>query len=425
MSFFANITLARNTFFYLVALFLRPFRTSSGGNESSITPFPLAPDLENCITDNSSSDGIAGHPRKMVDLEMGICTVPSSYQHTPQVVSKMETFPKVMATPASAAITPKKPSGRPPLSIVTNLACIPASNSKHLASKSQSENISPVAPRKPTPLRRMPRYLNLTGSSPTTAASPVQKTPGDSKRRRGSLVWFAETLSNRAASSPITPTRANFCVSPPISPIKLESSRVNDLSFDLEARIHSVFYKNVDEEQEDEDARDFFCRDSVCSGAGLDELVFLVKDLDKLQPVPVDDDNEADDEEEDDYGETISILSTSDSPSSAHPEDIVVQIVSPSESSELPYLRNELSPKVSLLSLASSTSSAVFNDLLASVDRKYAGLDWANMVQIGDDEDDEDNDEFAGMNPYGGIAEDDDEEGGHWSDVLLLSDYED
>ncbi|KAJ7288635.1 hypothetical protein C8J57DRAFT_1642749 [Mycena rebaudengoi] len=425
MSFFANIiTLARNTFFYLVALFLRHFRTSSGGNESSITPFPLAPDLENCITDGSS-DRIASLPRKMVDLEMGICTAPSSYQHIPQVVSKMETFPTVMVIPASAAITPKKPSGRPPLSIVTNLARIPTSNSKHLASKPQRENISPVAPRKPTPLRRMPRYLNLTGSSPTKAASPVQNTPGDSKPRRGSLVWFADTLSNRAASSPITPTRANFCVSPPISPIKLESSRANDLSFDLEARIHSVFYKNVDEEQEDEDARDFFCRDSVCSGAGLDELVFLVKDLDKLQPVLVDDDNEADDEEED-YGETISILSTSDSPSSAYREDIVTQIHSPSESSELPYLRNELSPKVSLLSLASSTSSAVFNDLLASVDRKYAGLDWADMVQIGDGEDDEDDEEFTGMNPYGGIAEaDDEEEGGHWSDVLLLSDYED
>jgi hypothetical protein len=90
-----------------------------------------------------------------------------------------------------------------PLSVVTNLPRTSTPAYKYVQSRSHGENAHSQAPRKPTPLRRMPRYLNLAGTSPTKATSSMSR----KKSHRGSFVWFVD------AAPQTCPVRSRWRVS--------------------------------------------------------------------------------------------------------------------------------------------------------------------------------------------------------------------
>ncbi|KAJ7841315.1 hypothetical protein B0H14DRAFT_1046353 [Mycena olivaceomarginata] len=69
--------------------------------------------------------------------------------------------------------------------------------------------------RKPTLLRRMPRYLNLTKASPSKPSSSVKSFPSESK------VWVAQ------ADSPSSPPSSSLAVARPLPPLLSSRSRTS------------------------------------------------------------------------------------------------------------------------------------------------------------------------------------------------------
>jgi hypothetical protein len=196
----------------------------------------------------------------------------------------------------------------------------------------------------------------------------------------------------------------NRDASPLINPLKLESSLPGE-SVDWAARIRSVFYTNrMGDEDLSESIRDLFSRESA-SSIELDRSKDIIKDGDLL-------------DDEDEYGRPLSVRSPCYSPSNEASSSAAFfsgsTPTSPlpcSWSSELPYL-----PTGSGLSSSSSESFGAFNDLLASVERKYPGRYWKDIVRFTSDDGD---DEYRGVNPYSGIAG----EQKQWSDVFCLDEY--
>ncbi|KAJ6596022.1 hypothetical protein B0H10DRAFT_2232636 [Mycena sp. CBHHK59/15] len=448
-------TLLRSTLFIFIMNFLlRPFsaRHSPPASAASQTPRPLTLDLENGILGLNVNNGmmrpishhelsvtsplldsvdVVGHARDRVGQ-----TSYKQYIVKPQTLKDSrpvgtpaahKSLPVVPTTSSNILYGPSKGSSfhktkyrmsatpRPALAIAPNFVHTPVSARTKIPSYGKGENVDPAtsqAPRrKPTPLRRMPRYLNLTGASPTRT---TQKTP-ESKARRRSLVRCLDGAS---------PTKY-ICIgrSPCIAPLKLELNPEAE-SVDLGARIKSVFYKH--REHEEDDVRNFFARGSDCSEVALEQAMLFAKDLN----------SEGSHEEKEDKYEVYrapfsfwpTCIDVSPSISSSSDTCSVPGFVLPTPGfSELPYLHFGPLPSVSDISASSSSSS--FNDLLASVDRKYAGMDWEDMVQIGDEEDSLSpplNEgvygEYKEMNPYSGIVEEEDEDR-HWSDVVCLGDY--
>ncbi|KAK7031743.1 hypothetical protein R3P38DRAFT_827332 [Favolaschia claudopus] len=88
-----------------------------------------------------------------------------------------------------------------------------------------------------------------------------------------------------------------------------------------------------------------------------------------------------------------------------------------SDPSDLPYLRHSQSYNTTTtsnrLTMSSSASSGAFNDLLASVERKYPGRRWRDIVQF----------EFDGVAPV--VVPDSAKERAHWSEVLCIDEYAD
>ncbi|KAJ7147666.1 hypothetical protein C8R43DRAFT_528403 [Mycena crocata] len=422
MSVFSKFTtFLKTTLFSIRAFLLRPFARmrSPAMHTCAVNPYPLAPDLENRIMDIVHDTQCEIGYNKGLDLEKGVFGVASPCQstcHAAQNASFAEigahsgpNSAHVSPTPASRIIRPssvvsivkhaQKVAAPVPLSIVTNFARIPGSPRRHVQSKSQNENTSPTplqARRKPTPLRRMPRYLNLTGASPTK--SPCVKTPpSGSKSRRSSVVSFANSPVSRKS-----PRDSGYGASPFITPLKLESGLPSE-SPDWATRVRSAFYKRRQDDYDDEhdDVRDFFNRDSKYSGVTLDYAMDAITKLDS---------QEDSEDDEVDYGRPISVRSTCYSPSREASSDIsfnghkrLLPSLPCAVSSELPYLRESNTG----LSLSSSMSSGAFDDLLASVERKYPGQDWSEIVKFADDEE--------GIN---GTPQDE-----QWSDIFGLDEY--
>ncbi|KAJ6552917.1 hypothetical protein B0H19DRAFT_1377666 [Mycena capillaripes] len=324
MSVFTKlVTFSKTTLLSVPAFLLRSFVRHPA---RLVSPYPLAPDLENCVVD-VGHDG-CDFVQKGLDLEKGIFSVspiqdgsdfPTRSKHGQEFYHLQDSLP-------AASL----------LLVVTNLVRTSAiTPQKHVQSQSRGENVHSArsqVQRKPTLLRRMPRYLKITGAAPAQATSPVKNTPSGKKARRGSLVWFLAAHK-----------------SPPIPPLKLESA-----SLDLATGIKRVFYTAHNEGGDCHDAeyhniRDLFNRDSVWPG---------LTSLDHIDAADEED-------EEDGYGQPL------------------MHALPNSQSSELPYLCDS----VSSLSVSSSTSSESFNDLLASVERKWPGTEWSDNVQFSADED--------------------------------------
>jgi 2-hydroxy-3-keto-5-methylthiopentenyl-1-phosphate phosphatase len=128
----------------------------------------------------------------------------------------------------------------------------------------------------------------------------------------------------------------------------------------------------------------------------------VIKDLDAT---------DVDEDDEDDYGQPLNVRSTCYSLSSraVFSSGSTVAILSSSESSELPYLRDSVS-SLSMTSVSSSSFGS-FNDLLASVERKYFGTEWGDIGKFSaGDESDE--------HGLGGIGDRE-----QWSDVFCLEEY--
>ncbi|KAJ7125543.1 hypothetical protein C8R43DRAFT_1030483 [Mycena crocata] len=254
----------------------------------------------------------------------------------------------------------------------------------------------------------MPRCLNLTGVTPIK--SPCVQTPpsSGSKSRRSSLVSFDDSPRSRRS-----PRDSGYGASPFITPLKLESG-LPGKSVDFVARIRSAFYKRQgDYEDEHEDVRDFFNRDSRYSDLALDHTMDVIKDTtDQEGP-----EDHTDDEV--DYGRPISIRSTFYSPSRESPSGLSFdgpKLLSPlscAVSSDLPYLHGS-NPDLSPLS---SISSGALDDLLASVELKYPGGDWGKIVKFGDKED-----EYEGVNTPVEIVKDDKQQQ-HWSEIVGFDEY--
>ncbi|KAJ6580805.1 hypothetical protein B0H19DRAFT_1251099 [Mycena capillaripes] len=417
-------TFLKTTLLSILTFFLRMFAHSPPHQAPSVTPYPLAPHLENCILDigRNTSPGMdlekgvvgASYPRQAIENDAFshganktvLCNSEAAAAVPPIPVSRAVPRPGVQW---SSTAKPKQEIPQSsPLSVVSNFARVPGPPAKPTLPKTQGENSDPSqgqAPRKQSPLRRIPRYLNLAGTSPTKPA--IKQSP---RGRSNSSGPYAIKFMDRAAPCQLVSSCANG-PSPFITPLKLESSLPGD-SVDWAARIRSVFYKNREGDEDlSESVRNLFSRDSTRSSIDLDHSTDLIKDGDLLNVL---------DDEEDDYGRPLSVHSTCYSPSSptssssdeSFEDPPPVSPLTCSWSSELPYLRD----RQSALSLSSSVSSGAFNDLLASVERKYPGRYWKGIIQFtsGDEE------EYKGVKPYSGIAVGQQQ---HWSDVFCIDEY--
>ncbi|KAJ6552873.1 hypothetical protein B0H19DRAFT_1295264 [Mycena capillaripes] len=195
---------------------------------------------------------------------------------------------------------------------------------------------------------------NLVRTSAITPQKQVQS------QRRGDNVHPARPKSVPAVRNGVSPLTPR---------LKLESASLN-----FATGMQSVFYTAHNDEEDCHDAeyhnvRHLFNRDSVWPG---------LTSLDHIDAADEED-------EEDGYGQPLSIRSSCYSPSSESSSEIfcvVAHALPNSQSSELPYLCDS----VSSLSVTSSTSSESFNDLLASVERKWPGTEWSDNVQFSADE---------------------------------------
>ncbi|KAJ7685859.1 hypothetical protein B0H17DRAFT_18709 [Mycena rosella] len=167
-------TFFTTTLLCMYAFLLRPFVPRPARHTSSVTPYPLAPDLEGRVIEIAGGSGKCAE--KGTDLEQGIFT--DRAEQTDLFSGPQALAPKQQRAPNARGISramsrssftgvkgmKDKTIPAPPLSVVTNSVRPPAPPHKRAASKATGENTA-LPPRKPTPLRRMPRYLNLTGTS--------------------------------------------------------------------------------------------------------------------------------------------------------------------------------------------------------------------------------------------------------------------
>ncbi|KAJ7437983.1 hypothetical protein B0H11DRAFT_2294064 [Mycena galericulata] len=358
-------TLLSTTLLYIHAFFSRLFRRRTKIHTSPITPYPLAPQLENSIIElrRDGTHAINGG----VDVEKGVFSVASPF------AGHAGFYPRTASGTNIPRPQPKfgreRNPGPPPLSVVTNLARRNSDPPRHVPHRSYGEKFRPghsQEPRRTPSTRRTSRSFNLTGSSLATSETSAERKP-----RRRSLVCFNPAPSRRSLSISTAGS------SPFISPKKLESGLPEE-AVDLAARIKSVFYKPGVHDDEHESVRDVFNRDSVFAIRSEESFI---RRLDGTQ----------DFDEEDDNGKPVSGRSTYYSCSTVYSCDTSFDAPTPaalrfqirtSDSSELPYLRNGSSGSLSGLSETSSTSSAAFSDLLASVERTYPGNEWRDIVTL-------------------------------------------
>ncbi|KAJ7088826.1 hypothetical protein B0H15DRAFT_930882 [Mycena belliarum] len=381
MSILSQIsTFFTTTLFWMYAFLLRPFTRRPSHHDSSVTPYPFAPDLETRVIDITCDSG--GGVKTGKDLEQGLSvdttglftlgvhtkTAASNHNH-PQPAT-LGPYALSRRSSLSAQGAKGKMTFTAALSTVTNYARTSAAPHKCTPTKSDRENAQ-APPRKITPLRQMPRYLNLTGTSPTKSGGSLKPPPGcgGSKSRRSTLAGPVERTAPRPRKSVSFATAES---SPCISPAKPEQRRKTPgASIDFAARVRSAFYKRDD--MFDDDVRHLFNRDSLISPSAACEC---------------------DSEDEDDHSKP--------------------------RPSRLPYLRDSTASWASASSssgVSDSSAGHMFNDLLASVDRKYPG-EWADIVQIAVGEKCEDRVVGSGKS-YGGVR------GGEtpWSEVLCLEEY--
>ncbi|KAJ7636395.1 hypothetical protein FB45DRAFT_1138023 [Roridomyces roridus] len=248
----AIYTLISATLFYIRAAILRFFRSrSSAVNPAAVTPYPLAPHLENCILD-IHTEGASIVAESDVDLEKGYqCPTP--------------------APPNSSSLT------RPPrstLSVVTNLHLNPAVQAKK--SKGQDENVALGLPLPATSPSRKPTTRHA-----TLIASAV---PSSKLRSPITIDWAARVHSVFYKPSPsdieekedvravFNSNRDSFGIALGMALDNRERKRQQaTTTVDWAARIHSVFYKKPEPGVDDFNVRAVFStQESVVSALALD-----------------------------------------------------------------------------------------------------------------------------------------------------------
>ncbi|KAJ7036597.1 hypothetical protein C8F04DRAFT_474195 [Mycena alexandri] len=337
----------------------------AGELHAPVTPYPLAPHryLEGRVLDIGVGARDASISIGPVHSAEGTPSKSRSRRH-------QDVFRCVDDTRLPLPTTPKQQQDAMPLGVVTNFARVRGARRQSLPTPSEGRGAEngmqsetpPKKKEKESPRRRMPRCLNLARTSPG--------------------------VKKHAASSPGSPTKGVSCGSPGGSPAALASCVAADEAVDWAARIRSVFYnRKWDGEDDDlpESIREFFTRDSV--GSDEHEHERSVGSSTKGEDS---EGCEHDADAEDDYGRPLSVRSTCYSPSRADSSPESESLATPTHphahlqlsgvpsSSELAYLGGDASE----LSASSSGASGAFNDLLASVDRKYPGRHWPEIIQF-------------------------------------------
>ncbi|KAJ6465198.1 hypothetical protein C8R47DRAFT_1155298, partial [Mycena vitilis] len=383
-------TFLKATLLSILTFFLGLFVRSPAFHAPSVTPYPLAPHLEGRILDigRDTSTDAAG---KAMDLEMGF-GVPYCRPATVQAAQNKLVSHGANKASSGAAASSTNVSSKPrprarahtvhhhpaafksspipnpereiahpaPLSVGTNLARVSGPHPKTAISrKFQDENRLPT-PAQP-PRKQPPRYLNLGATSTTKPAK--KQYPRHGKSLGSNIIKSMD----RDTSSRLAPA----ALAPPFTTmLKLEAGSIPGDSQDLAARIRSVLYKSREGDEDlAESIRNLFNRDSILA-------------LDQSEPL----------DDEGDFGRhfrrvysTFGFGSPSSQTSSSDESfDGPTTPLSPpacSWSSRLPYLLE----RSNHLSLSPSLSADAFNDLLASVERKYPGRDWKDVVEFAAD----------------------------------------
>ncbi|KAJ7654578.1 hypothetical protein DFH06DRAFT_1202782, partial [Mycena polygramma] len=395
-------TFLKATLLSILTFFLGLFVRSPAFHAPSITPYPLAPHLEGRVLDigRDTSIDAAG---KAMDLEMGFgvsyCRPATVQAAQNNLVSHGAN--KTSGAAASSTNVSSKPRPRArahtvhhhpsafnsspmpklereitqsaPLSVATNFARVPGPPPKTAISrKIRDENKLPT-PAQPS-RKQPPRYLNL---GVTSTAKPAKKQYPRHGKSLGSNI-IIESM-DRDTSSQLAPS-AHAPLFP--TPLKLEAGSIPGDSQDWAARIRSVLYKTREGDEDlAESVRNLFNRDSILA---LDqcEAVDIIEDRDSNLML----------DDERDFGRhfrrvhsTFGFGSPSGQTSSSDESfDGPTTPSSPppcSWSSGLPYLLE----RSTHLSLSPSLSADAFNDLLASVERKYPGRDWKDVVEFAAD----------------------------------------
>ncbi|KAJ7663964.1 hypothetical protein DFH06DRAFT_1189063 [Mycena polygramma] len=391
-------TFLKATLLSILTFFLGLFVRSPAFHAPSVTPYPLAPHLEGRILDigRDTSIDAAG---KAMDLEMGFgvsyCRPATAQASQNNLVSHGAN--KTSGAAASSTNVSSKPLPRArahtvhhhpsafnsspipklereithpaPLSVATNFARVPGPPSKTAISrKIRDENKLPT-PAQPS-RKQPPRYLNLGVSSPTKPAK--KQYPRHGKSLGSNIIKSMDRdTPSQLAPSPLFPT-----------PLKLEAGSIPGDSQDWAARIRSVLYKTREGDEDlAESVRNLFNRDSVLA---LDpsEAVDIIEDRDLNLRL----------DDEVDFGRRFRRVDSTfcfESPSgqTSSSDESFDGPTTPSSpppcswSSGLPYLLE----RSTHLSLSPSLSADAFNDLLASVERKYPGRDWKDVVEFAAD----------------------------------------
>ncbi|KAF7345500.1 hypothetical protein MVEN_01568500 [Mycena venus] len=360
MSFAGPTTFLRTTLLSILTFIMRLFARSRPRHTAAVIPYPFAPHLENCIID-IGRDTSAHTGEKAIDLNKDVFDASYNCPVAGQAIQNDAFGQNSVNKPEAAAVAHRNVSPAPVSRIVPHSVFHSAA---YLSSTTKQD--SPVPPLSVTDAAVPEFYWNLPTKSSGIKASPDK----------------TNNVSRRKTDHDITP-------------LKIESNLPGE-SVDWAARIRSVFYKNREGDEDlSESVRDLFNRDSASSP---DHSMDIIKDGDLL-------------DQDDYYGiGPLGVLSTCCSPSSqASSCPAPVSPLPYSGSSELPYLRDSGHASPSL-SASSSASSGTFNDLLASVERKYPGRCWKDIVK------------FSADGPYTGIAGGEKEKQ-QWSDVLCIDEY--
>ncbi|KAJ7636428.1 hypothetical protein FB45DRAFT_1001540 [Roridomyces roridus] len=349
----AIYTLVSATLFYIRAAILRFFGSRSNVNPA-VTPYPLAPHLENCILD-IHTEGASVVAESDADLEKG-------YQRP---------------TPSSPHCSPVTRPRRSTLSVVTNLHLNPAVPAKK--SKGRDENMA----------------LGL----PFPATSPSRK----STTHRATLIVSAvpnSKLRSRASSASAVTSPLHLEAGTHYSHHPQRDTRTTAITIDWAARVHSVFYKpSPSDVEEKEDVRAVFNsnRDSfgIALGMALDsrernrrqattnlhvDWAARIHSVFYKKPEPgVDDSN------------VRAVFNTQDSIVSALALDGASDCDTSYDStlsttSKLAYLRPRCDSVSSVATTSSVTSttttSSIDGEFLKAVESKYPGEDWADIVRF-------------------------------------------
>ncbi|KAF8211051.1 hypothetical protein K438DRAFT_1808694 [Mycena galopus ATCC 62051] len=391
---------------------MRLFARSRPSVAPSVTPYPL----ENRIID-ISRDASVPKSGKTTDLEKGgfgtrpagrqairndsfsqnrtvktVSNNPQSaavpYRNVSSIPTRLPIVPRLVFKPSPSSAKQARMTQPAPLFVVTNFTRVPAPPRKIIPSKSQDENNPsdpPTPPPKDRPRWRKSRYLSISPQK----SSGIKTSPDkiDTSRQK----------TNRDGPAPYEVFGSSGGYGP-VNSLELESSYSGE-SVDWAARIRSVFYKNREADEDlSASVRNLFSRDSATSSISFDHSMGILTAGDLLH-----DENKGGARySSSSSGTSLPFISAPTSP------------LPRSESSEIPYLRDSFTGD---LSMSGSTSSGAFNDLLASVERKYPGQRWKDIVEFSTNNQD---DGGMGVNPYNGIAE---EEKQQWSDVLCIDEY--